>query len=161
MEEGGHTYPQIRGESGWGIFCHSNRPVVTREVGEVICRQTRRQFLARISKGARPADYDGVCYSGNIHCTSSKLLLSECDVSITQQDSCPGGYTTVDCTSGICNYTNYVTMYVNPLPGRRQCLDRLQPITTDIYLASHNYFVLHSCCRSGTGRFKAPELTDI
>ena len=100
-EDGDHTYPVIRGESGWGVLCYNDTtPVVTSEAGEVICRQTRRQFLTRISKTRRLTNYGGVQYNGTIHCTGTELLLSECKVKLTSQSSCPGGYTTVECTSG-------------------------------------------------------------
>jgi lysyl oxidase-like protein 2/3/4 len=103
-EDGDHTYPVIRGESGWGVLCYNDTtPVVTREVGEVICRQTRRQFLTRISKTRRLTNYGGVQYNGTIHCTGTKLLLSECKVKLTSQSSCPGGYTTIECTSALAD----------------------------------------------------------
>lgn len=105
VESEDHTYPQVKGTSGWGLFCHSSTPVVTRKVGEVICRQTRRQFLARISNGSGPAGYSGLRYSGSIRCTGSEILLSKCNVKIIPQSSCPEGYTIVNCTPGINDYT--------------------------------------------------------
>ena len=94
----------IRGASGWGVLCYSDSPMVTREVGEVICRQTESQFLARIHT---LTNYGGVQYSGTIRCAGTELLLSECGVNLTPQISCPGGYTTVECTPGI-----YIRLYV-------------------------------------------------
>lgn len=96
-----HTYPQVRGTAGWGLFCHSNTPAITRAVGEVICRQTRKQFLAKISKGPGPVGYNGLNYTGSIRCIDSKTMLSSCRVNISPQSSCSEGYTIVDCTPGI------------------------------------------------------------
>jgi hypothetical protein len=100
MKEGVKTYPQIKGESGWGIFCHSEEaPIVTREVGEVICRQTCSQFLFEISKTSTPPEeYDGVYYSGSISCPGKKNFLSQCKVNLSPESLCAGGYTTVECT---------------------------------------------------------------
>ena len=104
-EEGGITYPMIRGASGWGVLCYSDSPMIAREVGQVICRQARRQCLVKVYKTHALTRYGGVQYSGTIRCTGTEHLLSECEVSLTPQTSCPGGYTAVECTSGIPAYT--------------------------------------------------------
>lgn len=96
-------YPHVRGSAGWGLFCHSDTPVLTKVVGEVICRQTQRKFLSSVSKTLlEPTNYGGVYYDGSIRCSGNKYFLSDCDVNITPQDSCPGGYSTIKCTSGYC-----------------------------------------------------------
>ena len=101
-EYGGDLYPQIRGASGWGIFCHSSTaPVITREVGEVICRQTYQQFLLSTASTALTTDHDGVYYDGSIRCSGTKYSLSKCDVNIMPLSSCSEGYTTIQCTTGI------------------------------------------------------------
>ena len=98
-------YPHVRGGAGWGLFCHSDTPVLTRAVGEVICRQTRRQFFSSVSKTySRPANYQGAYYDGSVRCSGTKYFLSDCDVNIRPKDSCPRGYSTLICTSGYCQY---------------------------------------------------------
>ena len=102
-ESDGTTYPYVRGMLGWGIFCHhSDTPTVTREVGEVICRQSHREFLSIISHtSTKPASYSGGYYDGTIHCSGTESFLSECEVTVTPQILCPEGYTTVNCASGL------------------------------------------------------------
>ena len=105
-------YPHIKGNSGWGIICHRNTtPTVTREVGEVICRQTHQQFLLNISRNANePTNYEGVYYDGSISCSGTKYSLSKCNVKVSSVNSCPDGYTTIECTSGILTVL-YVSVF--------------------------------------------------
>ena len=104
-EEGAVSYPLMKGHSGWGIFCHhDSTPTIIKGVGEVICRQTRGEFLLEVSNTSTlPVSYDGALYSGSISCSATRNFLSECAVNVRPQSSCASGYTTVQCTSGIYN----------------------------------------------------------
>jgi len=93
------TYPEIVGGLfGWGLFCHSDTPMVNARVGEVICRQTKGQFLSRISKGNRPTNYVGLNYYGTINCTGDEASISECSMELQAWAWCPQKYTIVDCS---------------------------------------------------------------
>ena len=80
------------------IFCPS---VVTKEVGEVICRQTKGQFLARQTLETFPYPYDGQFYSGYLKCSGEETHLSECKGNVFLVNHCAEGYGTVDCSTGI------------------------------------------------------------
>ena len=83
--------------TGWGLFC---TPIVTKEIGEVICRETKGYFLARILKGSRPINYHMSFYDGKIDCTGDEATLSECNVNVYTVHECRDGYVMIDCSSG-------------------------------------------------------------
>lgn len=101
------TLPQVLGPNGWGLLCYSNTPLVTVTVpvGSVICRETRDQFLIRISGETRVSGYTGVYYNGTIGCTGDEASLSECSMKLSKQLLCPDGFTIVDCSPGILVHT--------------------------------------------------------
>lgn len=91
--------------SSSAIFCPS---VVTKEVGEVICRQTKGQFLARRTMVSYPSPYNGRFYSGSLRCSGEESHLSECEEHMLLVDHCLEGYGMLDCSTGIiiqlCRY---------------------------------------------------------
>ena len=109
------TYPQffLSGREG-GIFCYDT-PVMTIAVAEVICRQVHSQFLHRISKGTKPTNYLGHFYDGIIDCTGDEPGLSWCDVNVFAVEDCLDGYTIVECSTGMNNYSHAMNMDVHEM----------------------------------------------
>lgn len=108
-----HTYPEIVGGLfGWGLFCHNDTSMVNGHVGEVICRQTKGQFLSRISKGSRPTDYRGLNYHGTINCTGDELSISECSMQLQPWAWCPQDYTIVYCNPCESHRKNSLRIHV-------------------------------------------------
>ena len=97
------TYPEIYMEAtNWGLFCSQ---VVTKAVGEVICRETKGQFLHRISKSSKPTNYSGNSYSGSIICTGDEPHLCECTVRVFNVTDCGNEYALVECSTGTYMHT--------------------------------------------------------
>lgn len=93
------TYPKMYMETtGWGLLCAQ---LVTKAVGEVICREVKEQFLNRIAKTTRPIGYTGHSYKGSIVCTGDESSLSECKVNVYKVTDCMDEYVMVECTTGI------------------------------------------------------------
>ena len=98
----GINYPELSGRSGKGLLCYNNRvPTITREEGNLICRQTLGQFILFLTRITNPpSGYDGIYYSGSIRCSGSEKYVSQCEVNVSPQSTCREGYIVVICTPG-------------------------------------------------------------
>ena len=94
----GTTYPEVLGIIGWGLLCHSRDPLVNQKVGQVICRQTRGEFLLTVRASGRPPSYRGLYYHGSINCTGNETAIRECGVHLQIWAWCPMDYTIVQCS---------------------------------------------------------------
>lgn len=111
-----YNYPRLSiSDSESGLFCYSSSaPIVTKAVGEVICRETKQYFLSRIIKGAFPKHYEGSFYNGKIDCSGSETTISECSMNMyTVNGNCTDGYVVVTCTNGKYYHTYTCTSAQN------------------------------------------------
>lgn len=98
-----YDYPRLNiSDSESGLFCYSSSaPIVTKAVGEVICRETKKYFLSRVLKRTFPTHYSGYFFNGKIDCSGDEMTLSECSMNLhTVNGNCTDGYVVVDCTNG-------------------------------------------------------------
>ena len=101
-----HSYPQLYTKSvdSKGILCYST---VTKEVGEVICRQMKEQFLSKVLMGTQPTQYRGHFYFGLVECTGDESHLFECKMHVNRVTQCLDGYAMIECNPGTYKFPKH------------------------------------------------------
>ena len=109
-----NSFVAVNGPRGWGVLCAR---FLSLQAANVICRNTRNEFVARIRSG----EYEGnsTRYGGIISCTGTEVSLSECGLDLLTTSTCSGGEAIIDCSSSMlfvcCLITDYF-LFVNNLP---------------------------------------------